>query len=79
MYITDKSDVIVNKNKSAINIIDKMGPKINPCGTPKSTFRKSLNTEPELGFCFCLLRQAEIKNSDFLSKPKTFNFAIGKP
>ena len=34
------------KNKSAINITNKMDPKIDSCGTPKSIFRKSLNSEP---------------------------------
>ena len=66
------------KNKSAINIMNKMGPEIDPCGTPKRIFRKSLNFESTF-FCFPLQRQAEIKNSDFLSKPKAFNFAISKP
>ena len=40
------------KNKSAIKIINKMGAKIDFCGTPKSIFRKSLNSEPTLVFCF---------------------------
>ena len=67
------------KNKPAINIINKMGPKFDPCGTTKSIFRKSLNPEPTLVFCLLLQRQAEIKGGDFLSKPKVFNFAISKP
>ena len=75
--ITGKINVIVNKNKFAMNIINKMGPKIDPCGTPKSIFRKSLNSEPTLVFCFVI--EIEIKDSDFLSKPKAFNFAISKP
>ena len=29
-----------------------MGPKIDLCGTPKSIFRKSLNSEPILVFCW---------------------------
>ena len=49
-----KSVSLLIKNKSAINIINKMGPKINPCGTPKSIFRKSLNSEPTLVFYFLL-------------------------
>ena len=77
--ITGKTNVIVNKSNSAINIINKMGPKIGPSETPKSMFRKSLNSEPNLVFCFLLQRQPEIKDSDFLSKPKAFNFAISKP
>ena len=67
------------KNKSAVNIINKMSPKIDPCGTPKGIFRKSINPGPTLVFCFLLQRQAKIKNSDFLSKPKAFNFVISKP
>ena len=55
-----------------------MGPKIDPCGTPKSIFRKSLNSEPILVFGFLLEGQAETQDSDFLSKPKAFNFAISK-
>ena len=43
-----------NAIKHAINMIKKMGPKINPCETPKSIFRKSLNSEPTLVFCFLL-------------------------
>ena len=56
-----------------------MGPKIDPGGTPKSILRKSLNSEPTLVFCFLLLRWAEIKDSNFLSKPKAFSFDIRKP
>ena len=33
-------------------MINKMGPKIDACGTPKYIFRKSLNSEPDLVFCF---------------------------
>ena len=33
-----------------------MGPKIDPCGIPKSMFRKSLNSEPTLAFCFVIYR-----------------------
>ena len=65
--------------KSAINTTNKMGPKIDPCGTPKSIFRKSLNSEPTLVFYFLSQRQVEIKDSDFLWKSKAFNFAISKP
>ena len=36
-------------------MINKMGPKIDPCGTPKSVFRKSLNSEPTFVFCCFLL------------------------
>ena len=39
---------VLIKNKSAINVINKMGPKIDPCGTPRSVFRKSLNSESTL-------------------------------
>ena len=42
------------KNKSAINIKNKMRPEIDPCGIPKSIFGKSLNSEPTLVFCFLL-------------------------
>ena len=31
-----------------------MGPKIDPCGTPKSIFRNLLNSEPTAVFCFLL-------------------------
>ena len=44
-------------NKSAINIIDKMGPKIDHCGTSKSIFKKSLNSEPTLVSLFSWDRQ----------------------
>ena len=47
-----KSKSFLIKNKSAINTTNKMDPKIDPRGTPKSTFRKSLNSEPTLVFCF---------------------------
>ena len=40
------------KNKSAINIINKMGPKIDSFGTPRSMFRKPLNSEATLVFVF---------------------------
>ena len=46
-----------------------MGPKIYPCGTPKSIFRAYRS------FLFSVI---EIKDSDFLSKPKAINFAICK-
>ena len=42
------------KNKSAVNIINKMSPKIDPCGTPEGIFRKSINPGPTLVFCFLL-------------------------
>ena len=35
-----KSMSLLTKNKSPINIINKMCPKINPCKTPKNIFRK---------------------------------------
>ena len=63
------------KNKSTINIINKMGPKIDPCGTPKRLFGKPLISESALIFCLLLYRQAEINDCDFLSKQKAFNFA----
>ena len=31
------------KNKSAINIINKMIPEINPCGDPKSAFNFAIS------------------------------------
>ena len=38
MYITGKINVIVNKNMSTVNIVRKMGPKIDPGVTLKSIF-----------------------------------------
>ena len=54
-----------------------MGPKINPC--PKSIFRKSLYFDPPLVFVFFYgdcVDYIEIKDSEILSKLKTFNFLV---
>ena len=58
------------KNKSTINIINKMGPKIDPYGTPISIFSKSSNLSlPSFLFSFIKIgrkkgqRFIEIKNT----------------
>ena len=44
---------LLRKNKSAVDIIIKMSPKIGSCGTPKGICRKLLNSVPTLVFVFC--------------------------
>ena len=40
-------------------MINKIGPKIDPCGTPKSIFRKPLNFESTLIFCLLAVIQID--------------------
>ena len=38
-----KSDFVSHKNKSLIKMLNKIGPSIDPCGTPESMVLKKLN------------------------------------
>ena len=58
-----------NKKRSAINIRNKGGPKIEPCRTPNNTFKHPLKADPIFVFCFQFLRYADVKAIDFMSKP----------
>ena len=73
--ITDKIDVIVNKQKSAININissqKQMVLKIGYCRTPKIVFRKSLNSEPALDFSFFLIEIGRNKGQWFFIETKS--------
>ena len=40
-------------------MINKMGPKIDPCETPKGIIRKSLNSEPTSVFRFLFYRDRQ--------------------
>ena len=60
----------INK-KSAINIINKMAPKIGYCRTPKIVFRKSLNSEPALDFSFFLIEIGRNKGQWFFIETKS--------
>ena len=57
-------------------MMKRRGPRIEPCGTPKRIFRKSLKLEPIFVFCFRLVKYAKMKFSDFISDPYAFNLAI---
>ena len=57
-------------------MLKRREPSIEPCGTPKRIFRKSLKLEPMFVFCFRLVKYAKIKFSDFISNPYAFNLAI---
>ena len=59
---------IIQIKKSAINIRNKRGPRIKPCGTPNNIFKHSLKMDPIFVSCFRFLRYAEIKAIDFMSK-----------
>ena len=73
--ITDKIDVIVNKQKSAININissqKQMVLKIGYCRTRKIVFRKSLNSEPALDFSFFLIEIGRNKGLWFFIETKS--------
>ena len=73
--ITDKIDVIVNKQKSAININigsqKQMALKIGYCRTPKIVFRKSLNSESALDFSFFLIEIGRNKGQWFFIETKS--------
>ena len=53
-----------------------MGPKIDPCGTPKIVFRKSLNSEPFLAFCFFYKGRQKLRRATFYLNRKHFIFLL---
>ena len=44
------------KNKSLINILNKRGPRIDPCGTPILISHQDLDDESVLVHCFLRVR-----------------------
>ena len=49
-------DFFMEKNKSLINILNKRGTKIDPCGTPILISHQELNDEPIFVCCFQQVR-----------------------
>ena len=50
------SDFFTEKDKSLINILNKRGPRIYPCGTPVLISHQKLHDEPILVPCFLRVR-----------------------
>ena len=50
------SDFFMEKNKSLINILNKRGPRIDPCGTPILISHQDLDDESVLVHCFLRVR-----------------------
>ena len=53
-----KSDFLLHRNESLRNILKRIGPNIEPCGTPDKIFWNALKMLFILTFCF------RIKKSD---------------
>ena len=51
-----RSDNFNVESKVLRNIVNNIGPSIDPCGTPDSNVRKSLKTLLAFTFCFLCLR-----------------------
>ena len=53
------------ESRSLMNILNKIGLSIDPCGTPDSNVRKSLKTLLTFNFCFLRLRYEFMKVTVF--------------
>ena len=50
------SDFVMKKNKSFMKILKRIGPRIEPCGTPVLMSHHELKDEPIFVLCFRLVR-----------------------
>ena len=68
--IARKIDVFIYNKKitNIINIINKRGPIIDPCGTPNIILSNSLNNEPTLVVCVRFFRYELITFNEVSSK-----------
>ena len=57
------------RNISLIKILEKRGPKIEPCGTPVMILWYLLKLSSIFVLCFLLVKKLSIKKGFFLSKP----------
>ena len=64
-----RSDNFNVESRSLRNILNNIGPSIDPCGTPDSNVRKSLKTLLTFTFCFLRLRYEYMKVTVFRLKP----------
>ena len=46
---------VININKSLINILKRIGPRMDPCGTPEKSSSNSISVIPILTLCFLSL------------------------
>ena len=49
-------DFVMKKNKSFMRILKRIGPRIEPCGTPVFMSHYELKDEPVFALCFRLVR-----------------------
>ena len=55
-----RSDNFNVESRSLRNILNNIGPNIDPCGTPDSNVRKSLKKLLTFTFCFLRLRYVAV-------------------
>ena len=60
-----RSDNFNVESRSLRNILNNIGPSIDPCGTPDSNVRKSLKTLLTFTYCFLRLRYEYMKVTVF--------------
>ena len=74
----NSSDNFNVENRSLRNILNNIGPSIDPCSTRDSHVRKSLKTLLTCTFCFLQLRYEYMKVTVFRLRPQACSFAISK-
>ena len=66
------------RKASQIQILNKSGPRIDPCGTPDNIISQELKEDSTLVLCLCLVRQEWINSNDLFSNSYALSLALSK-